>query len=277
MTGSLQLQPYLLTSGYAGPASPPPPPPPPGFSVGAAAFDGSQATGAVLTRDNFICTDSGLLSFGYWLWYPAPVPSFGFAVAWVSDPVNNYNNFVSIGTDGVTSIVFFVSNNGANTSHADAGPSPTSSGTWLWHGGCADQTHGSGSNILRQWINDTEITPTAYQDHGPLNIALSGLPFVIGNDTIGDCGAIYLAEPWIAPNQFVDFSDVANRRKFISAAGKPTDLGADGSAPTGTPPAFYGHIASGGNPADLAVDRSGNGNNMTITGTLTLAPSSPSD
>ena len=48
-----------------------------------------------------------------------------------------------------------------------------------------------------------------------------------------------LAEFYFAPNQFLDFSVEANRRKFITAEGTPANLGADGSLPTGTAPLIY--------------------------------------
>ncbi len=39
--------------------------------------------------------------------------------------------------------------------------------------------------------------------------------------------------------EYLDISVTANRRKFISAAGHPVPLGADGSLPTGTAPIIY--------------------------------------
>lgn len=47
-----------------------------------------------------------------------------------------------------------------------------------------------------------------------------------------------LAEFYLT-NEYLDISVTANRRKFISAAGAPVDLGSDGSTPTGTQPLVY--------------------------------------
>lgn len=85
-----------------------------------------------------------------------------------------------------------------------------------------------------------------------------------------------LAEFYFAPGQYLDFSLASNRRKFISASGKPVHLGATGSLPTGTAPIIYQHLDDGEAVANFATNR-GTGGNFTITGTLDAASSSPSD
>lgn len=47
------------------------------------------------------------------------------------------------------------------------------------------------------------------------------------------------ADPYFAPGQFLDFSVVANRRKYIDAAGNPVFLGVSGEEPTGNPANVY--------------------------------------
>lgn len=85
-----------------------------------------------------------------------------------------------------------------------------------------------------------------------------------------------LAEVYIAPGQYLDFSLVANRRKFISASGKPMHLGTTGSLPTGTAPLVYLHLDDGEAAANFATNR-GTGGDFTITGALATGSSSPSD
>lgn len=85
-----------------------------------------------------------------------------------------------------------------------------------------------------------------------------------------------LTEMYFAPGQYLDFSLVANRRKFISASGKPVHLGATGSLPTGTAPLLYHHIDNAEAVANFATNR-GTGGNFTITGTLDTGSTSPSD
>lgn len=85
-----------------------------------------------------------------------------------------------------------------------------------------------------------------------------------------------LAELWFEDGVYTDFSVEANRRLFFSAAGKPVDLGADGSTPTGTAPLVYLRVADGAAVATFATNL-GTGGNFTITGTLDTASTSPSD
>lgn len=87
---------------------------------------------------------------------------------------------------------------------------------------------------------------------------------------------ISFAEYYFAPGQYLDFSIVANRRKFISPSGKPVHLGADGSLPTGVAPIMYHHLDDGEAVANFATNR-GTGGNFTITGALATASTSPSD
>lgn len=93
-----------------------------------------------------------------------------------------------------------------------------------------------------------------------------------GGSKVNGC----LSEFYFAPGQYLDFSVEANRRKFISATGKPVSLGATGSIPTGVAPLVYLHLDDGEAVANFATNR-GTGGNFTITGTLDTASSSPSD
>lgn len=84
-----------------------------------------------------------------------------------------------------------------------------------------------------------------------------------------------IAEVYFAPNQYLDFSVQANREKFI-LAGKPVDLGDDGSTPTGVAPLIYCHLDNGESAANFATNRAGAGD-FTVTGALTTYASSPAD
>lgn len=85
-----------------------------------------------------------------------------------------------------------------------------------------------------------------------------------------------IAEFYFAQGQYIDFSIAANRRKFISASGKPVYLGADGSFPTGTAPIVYQRVANGAAVATFATNL-GTGGDFSITGTLETGSTSPSD
>jgi hypothetical protein len=81
-----------------------------------------------------------------------------------------------------------------------------------------------------------------------------------------------LAEVYINLAEYVDLSVEANRRKFISSAGKPVNLGASGSVPTGTAPIMYFKGPASAFPTNL-----GTGGNFTVTGTLTDGSTNPTD
>lgn len=81
-----------------------------------------------------------------------------------------------------------------------------------------------------------------------------------------------LAEIWIAPNQFIDFSVSGNRALFIDSNGFPVNLGSTGQTPTGTAPLIYLK-----NPATSVGTNSGTGGNFTANGSFSVASSSPSN
>ncbi len=112
---------------------------------------------------------------------------------------------------------------------------------------------------------------------GPLN------DFVDWTGTTIGCGAQPggtslwsgdLADFYLNTAAYLD--PAAHLSKFRSAAGKPVDLGPDGSWPTGTVPTCFCGVAKGGAASDFGVNR-GAGGNWTITGALSLAASNPSD
>ena len=85
-----------------------------------------------------------------------------------------------------------------------------------------------------------------------------------------------VAELYINYAEFLDISVAANLEKLRSAAGKPVDLGADGSTPTGTQPIVYFSVRPG-DAATVFATNKGSGGNFTITGALAIAATSPSD
>lgn len=72
-----------------------------------------------------------------------------------------------------------------------------------------------------------------------------------------------MADVWIASGVALDFSDVANRRKFRDADGLPVSLGSDGSTPTGTAPTMF----FSGDASAFATNK-GTGGAFTLVGTL---------
>ena len=125
------------------------------------------------------------------------------------------------------------------------------------------------------YVNDSSDNDTPTTTDATLDYTVDD--WSIGAHTAGTAlvnGAI--AELYFAPGQYLDFSLVYNRRKFISASGKPVHLGTTGALPTGTAPLVYQHLDDSEAVANFAAN-AGTGGNFTITGTLDTADSSPSD
>jgi hypothetical protein len=85
-----------------------------------------------------------------------------------------------------------------------------------------------------------------------------------------------LAEFWLAPGTYLDLTTAANIALFRGADGKPVDLGADGSLPTGSAPLIYLSCRPGDAASAFATNR-GTGGDFTITGSLDVASTNPSD
>ena len=101
--------------------------------------------------------------------------------------------------------------------------------------------------------NDETVNEDLAIDYTQSNYAVGA---TVGGATAFN-GAI--SEVYFAPGQYLDFSVEANRRKFISAAGKSVPLGPTGNLPTGTSAIIY---APDGNP----TVNQGTGGNFTENG-----------
>lgn len=84
-----------------------------------------------------------------------------------------------------------------------------------------------------------------------------------------------LAEFFFHPT-YLDISVSSNLEKFRSAAGKPVNLGTDGSTPLGTQPQVYLHLDDSETANNFALN-AGTGGDFTVTGALSTFASSPSD
>lgn len=85
-----------------------------------------------------------------------------------------------------------------------------------------------------------------------------------------------IAELYINLAEYLDISQAANLQKLRTVAGKPAALGSTGELVTGTTPLVY-HTVKTGEAATVFATNKGSGGDSSITGTLTLAPTSPSD
>jgi hypothetical protein len=157
-----------------------------------------------------------------------------------------------------------------------------SAGTNLvsWFTDTADFVAGSWRHILISYDVSVPVLHIYVDDasnkQASGTLADGTIEYTIGNSAIGaftsgvDKFTGDMADLWFSTT-FIDISVESNRRKFISATGKPVDLGSDGSTPTGTAPVVFLSGATGSWHTNK-----GTGGGFTLTGTLDTASSSPS-
>lgn len=140
-------------------------------------------------------------------------------------------------------------------------------------------------HLLASWhvTNDTNHLYVDGVDVGTVTTSNdNNIDYTTGNWGVGaeiDGGAPWngaLTELWLDLSAYMDITVAANRAKFRTPLGTPAYLGADGSLPTGTAPAIYQRLAAGQSATSFATNR-GTGGDFTITGTLDVASTSPSD
>mgnify|MGYP006349159995 CR=1 FL=1 len=149
----------------------------------------------------------------------------------------------------------------------------TAGATWYHFLASWDTNYSAGNKIEHLYVNDAYDLGTVTDSGAAFTVDYTDTNWHIGATSAG--GSKFngcMAEFYFAPGQYLDFSDSANRRKFINSLGKPVDLGSDGSTPTGVAPVVYLK-----NVAASYGTNSGTGGNFTITGALTTASTSPSD
>ena len=119
------------------------------------------------------------------------------------------------------------------------------------------------------FFNDVDETNMSVKIEGTVDYTRADYAFgarVAGALKLTGC----LSQFYFNPEEYIDFTVEANRRKFVSAGGKPVDMGADGSGPTGSVPLVF----LSGATASWHTNK-GDGGGMTENGAL-VSCSSPS-
>ena len=160
-----------------------------------------------------------------------------------------------------------------------------SAGTVIWNqdvGTASDYTSDTWYHLCISWDLST-LTTHMYLDDvsnkGQLHTApvnaladLTTTPYRIGSvydnsgKFYGDMSELYFT------TEYLDISTESNRRKFITADGKPVNLGSNGSTPTGTQPLIY---FSGEASVWNAGTNKGSGGDFTMTGAVTNSTNEP--
>jgi len=124
------------------------------------------------------------------------------------------------------------------------------------------------AGVAKLYINDV-YRSSGFELASNVDVVYAGSGWVLNESSFTGC----LSEFYFAPNQFINITVEANRRKFISADLKPVDLGADGSLPTGTAPICY--LKQNG--SNKLVNAGSGGDFNSVVGTVNNCASSPSD
>lgn len=160
------------------------------------------------------------------------------------------------------------------------GPDPLTLG--VWHHLLLDLDAGSGTYLAELdngpafvpaslGINNTTGDPMPFQGGGRLGCTFGTFIRGDGAAPFSVPGLIDIGPFWWALGQSLDIGNESVRRKFITAAGHPTPLGAHGELPTGTAPTIFGH----GNKDAFLQPNLGTGGAFSLTGTLANAVGAP--
>jgi len=142
------------------------------------------------------------------------------------------------------------------------------SSRWL-HVLCSWDTSGAG--VVHLYVNDvSSVAVTTNNSPGTIDYASAAAWSIAATSAGGNKFTGSITELYFAPNQFLDFSVVANRRKFITEIGRPAVLGIRGQLPTGISPITY----NTGQPGMIRFN-GGTDGNFTLVGTPDLATSTP--
>jgi hypothetical protein len=133
--------------------------------------------------------------------------------------------------------------------------------------------------VVLLYIDGVEDKSSAIETAGEFENESTSFPslFTLGGNRAGGVAhpGIDLFDFWYSQSEFVDFSDAAIRAKWIDGSGKPVDLGADGSTPTGTAPIVFCHLDDGETAGNFDIN-AGTGGSIVTGGDPTLATSSTS-
>lgn len=202
-------------------------------------------------------------------WFKATIANFASAMIWVVDPLGSYTSNFQLAASGPNGQLEPTYANATNSLSVFINAGTMAIAPSVWHNIMFSvQTNlGAGSKILQLYADDAVVTGGTVGDFGAAFLmTFNGKSFYIGQDTFGVNFTGDMADFWMAPGVFTDWSVTANRRKFISAAGKPVD-------PSGFPASA---LLFSGDATTFGTNQ-GTGGAFTATGSLTNASTSPSD
>jgi peptidoglycan hydrolase-like protein with peptidoglycan-binding domain len=276
-------QPWQAVSGGGGGGSPAPapepaptPPAPAPYVAQAVHFDGST-----FLKNNSLVLPADVTKISVSLWFninPASVWNVFFVAGTSGDPGNPPNS-ISLANDNTTSDLFFYAENMGFSQQINSVFDPTTFALGVWNNLILSIDYSGVVPRATMLLNGVDtgtvwgggLTGSPPPDAGPGTLTLKNFPLWIGLDEFNDITLGDMADVWIAPGVSL-FDDngaipLSTVRKFISANGKPVD---PINFPAGAAVLMSGDASTFGT-------NQGTGGAFTTTGTLTDAPTSPSN
>lgn len=233
-----------------------------------AVFDGSAGDG-LYTEPNTLTAmgDSKAFTLSFWL-NPTASGSVYQIINGSRSGLGALRFLVTKHTDETISVTGW--NSGGSSILAFFSELTVSIGVWNHVYIAIDLANSANRHVYINGVDDTTITWTTYTDDTiQFNVAGGGSPsYWIGLAANGTSEGLVgaLAELWFNDAYLNDVS------KFY-CSGRPVDVGADGSTPTGSAPALY--LSRNGSGNNWRVDSSGNGNTFTVNGGTLGTTTSP--
>ena len=226
------------------------------YQTDSAVFDGTNdylARGAGFTG----AADSNTLLISFWI---------------KSNTIETFDRILSSSSENIAilfdsggHVEFFIST-GASQLYV-TGSTNLNDGNW--HHVMFALDNNSGSRAYHFYVDGIPESVTVNNDDGAFTIDFTQTDwyFATAAPGINTIQAQFI-DFYFAPGQYLDISNAGNRAKFRTQNGKPVDLGATGSTPTGTAPILFLHLDQGETANNFATN-AGTGNGMTLTGSLT--------
>lgn len=190
-------------------------------------------------------TDSPLIGFSLWA---DSIDTNNGSVLFFSEGTTNGTNLNTLGFElGPSEFRILLTDNGSGNFVSFTFDKLGAVGGMHHIMGAIDTNHGAGAKIVALYIDDAYIPKFTRASDDPsdaFTAPLNGVPFSIG--ALENVGAAFTGNMqffWLDTG--VAMLDGSNRipevirRKFINSDGTPADVGADGSTPFGSAPAFY--------------------------------------
>lgn len=246
------------------------------FVVDAVTFDG---TNDYLTRGGALSGVSDGRKMWGSVWYrrDAAIGTNEQICHIAGDKVNVRHH--SFGSPSARFQVYAVSQSGGSSFWLRATNAYILDGNWHHIAWYMDTDHAAGNKVGYIFHDGVDVTTIEADAAAAFDIDFTQTDFAVGaSTTAGGKFNGDIAEFIFAPGQDFDVSNPANLAKLRnSSTGKPVDVGADGSTPSGVAPAVYLTLGNGETPADNFATNAGTGGGMTVNGALAVAASSPTD